>query len=98
MNAPVAELLSMTEAQARVFERIRLLSAEDVPVAAVTGRVLAEAARAAVDLPPFASSAMDGYAVRSADVPARLPVGFRIAAGRPAPRPLAPGEAMAIAT
>ena len=41
---------------------------------------------------------MDGYAVRAADTPGTLPVGFRIAAGLPAPRPLEAGEAMAIAT
>jgi molybdopterin molybdotransferase len=41
---------------------------------------------------------MDGFAVRAADTPGRLPVVFRIAAGRPATRALAPGEAMGIAT
>jgi molybdopterin molybdotransferase len=41
---------------------------------------------------------MDGFAVRSADVPARLPVVARIAAGRPAPGALEAGQAMAIAT
>ena len=51
-----------------------------------------------VDLPPFASSAMDGFALRAADTPGTLPVAFRIAAGRPATRGLAPGEAMGIAT
>jgi molybdopterin molybdotransferase len=51
-----------------------------------------------VDLPPFDSSAMDGFALRAADTPGRLPVVERIAAGRPARRPLASGEAMAIAT
>jgi len=62
------------------------------------GRVLAMDARAAVDLPPFASSAMDGFAVRAADTPGRLPVVARIAAGVPSDRALAPGQAMAIAT
>src|SRR5947199_166435 len=61
-------------------------------------RVLAEDAAAAVDLPPFPSSAMDGFAVRAADLPGTLPVVFRIAAGRPADRPLRAGEAMGIAT
>src|SRR5439155_24456785 len=51
-----------------------------------------------VDLPPFASSAMDGCAVRTADTPGRLPIVARIAAGVPAPRALAAGEAMGIAT
>ena len=68
------------------------------PVAAAAGRVLAEDVVARVDLPPFASSAMDGFAVRAADLPGRLPIVFRIAAGLPADRPLAPGEAMEIST
>jgi molybdopterin molybdotransferase len=41
---------------------------------------------------------MDGFAVRAADLPGRLPIVFRIAAGLPADRPLAPGEAMEIST
>ena len=60
--------------------------------------MLAAPARALVDLPPFASSAMDGFALRSADTPGRFPVVARIAAGSPAPRELQPGEAMGIAT
>jgi molybdopterin molybdotransferase len=94
----VGALLTMQEAQAQVLDRVRRLPAEDVPVADAAGRVTAEAGRAAVDLPPFASSAMDGYAVRAADLPGRLPVVAHIAAGRPAERPLAAGEAMAIST
>ena len=94
----VQELLAIDEALALVLGRVEPLPAEAVPVAAAAGRVLAAPALAAVDLPPFPSSAMDGYAVRAADVPATLPVVARIAAGRPAPRALAPGETMAIAT
>jgi molybdopterin molybdotransferase len=94
----MAELLSLAEAQARVLERVEPLAGEAVPVAGSAGRVVSEDARALVDLPPFASSAMDGFALRSADTPGRLPVVARIAAGVPATRPLAPGEAMAIAT
>jgi molybdopterin molybdotransferase len=94
----MAELLSLEEAQARVIARVQPLSSEPVAVADAAGRVLAEAARAAVDLPPFPSSAMDGFAVRVADTPGRLPVVARIAAGRPAGRELGPREAMAIAT
>jgi molybdopterin molybdotransferase len=94
----MAELLTMEEAQARVLERVRPLAPEPVALLEAAGRVLAELARAAVDLPPFASSAMDGFAVRAADTPARLPVVARVAAGRPAPRALSAGEAMAIAT
>ena len=88
----------MEEAQRLVLERVRPLHPERIRLDDAAGRVLAEPAVAVVDLPPFHSSAMDGFAVRAADTPGRLPVGFRIAAGRPAPRALEPGEAMAIAT
>jgi len=94
----MAELLSLEEALKRILERVTPLEPEAVTLAAAAGRVLAEDARAVVDLPPFPSSAMDGFAVRSEDTPGRLPVVARIAAGRPAPRPLEVGEAMAIAT
>jgi molybdopterin molybdotransferase len=93
-----AELLTREEAEARILERVRPLASEAVAVANAAGRVLAEDARSVVDLPPFPSSAMDGFAVRAVDTPARLPVSARIAAGAPAPRPLRAGEAMAIAT
>src|SRR6478672_6760514 len=94
----MADLLSFDEALARVLSYARPLPAERVAVDDAAGRVLAEPARALVDLPPFPSSAMDGFAVRSADTPARLPVVFRIAAGRPSADPLAQGQAMGIAT
>jgi len=94
----MSDLLALAEAQSRVLERAQPLEGEQVPVAHAAGRVLAEDARSLVDLPPFASSAMDGFAVRAADAPGRLPVVARIAAGVPAPRALAAGEAMAIAT
>jgi molybdopterin molybdotransferase len=94
----MAELLSLAEAQARVLERVTRLEGEPVPIADAGGRVLAEDARALVDLPPFPSSAMDGFAVRAEDTPGRLPVVARIAAGAPAARELAAGEAMGIAT
>jgi molybdopterin molybdotransferase len=94
----MAELLSLAEARTRVFERVAPLPAESVEVNEAGGRVVAEDALAAVDLPPFPSSAMDGFAVRSADTPGVLPVVANIAAGVPAPRALELGEAMAIAT
>jgi molybdopterin molybdotransferase len=94
----MAELLSLEEALKRILEQVKPLGPEVVPLAAGAGRVVFEDARAVVDLPPFASSAMDGFAVRSEDTPARLPVVARIAAGVPAPRSLGAGEAMAIAT
>jgi molybdopterin molybdotransferase len=97
----VGTLISVAEAQRLVLERAKPLESERVPVERAAGRVLAEPAAAAVDLPPFASSAMDGYALRAEDTagaPVTLPVVARIAAGAPAGRPLAAGEAMAIAT
>src|SRR5829696_29190 len=95
---PMTELLSIEQALARVLARARPLPAETVPIEAAAGRMLAEDVASHVDLPPFASSAMDGYAVRAADAPGRLPIVFRIAAGVPADRPLQPGQAMAIST
>jgi molybdopterin molybdotransferase len=94
----VADLLTVDDALAQVLARVRPLSAQPVSLEDASGRVLADDARAAIDLPRFPSSAMDGFALRAADVPGTLPVVARIVAGRPAPRPLAEGEAMAIAT
>jgi len=94
----MAELLSLADAQARVLERVTPLAGEPVPVADAAGRVLAEDARAVVDLPPFASSAMDGFALRAGDTPGRLAVVARIAAGVPVAHSLGAGEAMGIAT
>jgi molybdopterin molybdotransferase len=94
-------LISVVEAQQVVLEHAKRLDSERVPIERAAGRVLAEPAAALVDLPPFANSAMDGYAVRSSDTakpPTRLPVVAQIAAGTPVERPLAPGEAMAIST
>jgi molybdopterin molybdotransferase len=94
----VADLLSIAEAQLLILERAQPLPAETIELEEAAGRVLAEPAKAEIDLPPFASSAMDGYAVRAADTPGRLPVVARIAAGRPAVEELSPGTAMGIAT
>ena len=94
----VPELLTVDDAQARVLARARPLGLEAVPLEDAAGRVLAEDALAAIDLPRFDSSAMDGFALRSSDTPGTLPVVDRVAAGRPATRPLEAGEAMAIAT
>jgi molybdopterin molybdotransferase len=94
----LAPLLSLEEAQRRILDRVVPLPVEQVGLVEAAGRILAEAATASVDLPPFDASAMDGFAVRSEDTPGRLPVVERIAAGRPATRALAGGEAMGIAT
>jgi molybdopterin molybdotransferase len=96
----MADLLKLEEAQRLVLDRVRPLEAERVPVERAAGRVLAEAPAAATDLPPFPSSAMDGFAVRTSEAVAgaSLPIVARIAAGSPAGRPLGPGEAMAVST
>jgi molybdopterin molybdotransferase len=94
----VAALLSLEEAQRRILDRVVRLPFERIELAEAAGRILAEPATARVDLPPFDASAMDGFALRSQDTPGRLPVVERIAAGRPASRPLQAGEAMGIAT
>src|SRR3954447_2544452 len=94
----MADLLTIDEAQRLILEHARPLPAETVELEDAAGRVLAEPARAQIDLPPFPSSAMDGYAVRAADTPGRLRVQMRIAAGKPAAGALEPGQAMGIAT
>jgi molybdopterin molybdotransferase len=92
------ELLTVDDALARILERAEPLAPESVPLGDAAGRVLAEPALARTDLPPFPSSAMDGFAVRAADTPGELPIVARVAAGVPAAEPLAPSTAAAIAT
>jgi molybdopterin molybdotransferase len=92
------ELLTVEEALATILEHARPLPPEPIDIAAARGRVLREPAHAAVDLPPFPSSAMDGFAVRAAETPGELPLAFRVAAGRPPPGELPPGAAAGIAT
>jgi molybdopterin molybdotransferase len=94
----MAELLSLQDAIGQVLARAEPLEPTGLQVPEAAGRVLAEDAKAAVDLPPFPSSAMDGFALRGEDTPGRLPVVARIAAGAPATATLRAGEAMAIAT
>ena len=65
---------------------------------ALAGRVLTADVAAAVSLPPFSTSAMDGYAVRAAELgDGPVPIAFRLAAGDP-PRPLPAGAVAGIAT
>jgi len=94
----VASLLTVEEAHELVLQRARPLPAEVVPIVEAGGRVTADDIRARVDLPPFASSAMDGFAVRSADPPGTLRVVGESAAGRPYVAPVEPGLAVAIST
>ncbi|HZQ83035.1 MAG TPA: gephyrin-like molybdotransferase Glp [Gaiellaceae bacterium] len=94
----MADLPTIDEALALVLAHTRPLAAEEVTVADASGRYAAEDARAVVDLPPFASSAMDGYAVRAVDTPGELRVVGASAAGRPAQVALGAGEAIEIST
>ena len=96
MQAPeayIAELLAALEP----------LPAVVLPLAEAHGLVLAEDAAAALPVPPWTNSAMDGYAVRAADAagaglsPVVLPVGGDVPAGA-APAPLEPGTAQRIMT
>jgi molybdopterin molybdotransferase len=98
----VQDLVSLASAQRLVVEHARPLPAERVPIERAAGRVLAEPAAAAVDLPPFPSSAMDGFAVRAADT-GGAPVVLRVvagevAAGHPVAGPLPAGHALRIST
>ena len=93
--------LSVEEALAKILEGAAVTAPETVPIAAAAGRVLAEDVTARLTQPPFNSSAMDGYAVRSADLK-RLPVQLRLvgqaAAGHPYQGAVGPGEAVRIFT
>ena len=78
-------MLSVTEARARILAAFSPLGGEQIALENALGRVLAEPVTARVTQPPAAVSAMDGYAVRAADVaavPARLRVTQSIAAGQ----------------
>jgi molybdopterin molybdotransferase len=94
----VEELLTIHEALAVILERARPLSSEPVPLGQARGRVLAQAAVSLVDLPPFPSSAMDGFAVHAEDTPGTLPLTAHVAAGYPSSEPLDRGAAAVIAT
>src|SRR5271170_873198 len=96
-------LLTVDEALARIDDRVTsVVDCETVPLRAAAGRVLARDLVAAMNLPPHANSAVDGYAVAHADLSSdretELPVGGRAAAGHPLDRPIQPGEAIRIFT
>jgi molybdopterin molybdotransferase len=67
-------MLDVEEALALVLAAARPLAAERVGLEEAAGRVLAEDARSALDLPPFDRSAMDGFAVRAADTAQGVPL------------------------
>jgi len=98
-------MISVEEAQAKVLEGIGVLPAERVELIDALGRVLAEDVVSDIDVAPFDNSAMDGYAVRAADLagastetPVRLRVVEHVPAGAFPTVPVGPGEAVRIMT
>lgn len=98
-------MIALEEAQAKVNRDLSVPAPADMPVSESLGMVLAETVAADEAIPPFANTAMDGFAVRAEDTigaskehPVSLPVVATIAAGSVAPKPLASGEAMRIMT
>lgn len=99
------EHVEVDDARAIVLAACAPLPAQEIELDSALGRVLAEDVCAEQPLPPFDSSAMDGFAVRAADLDgadAERPVTLRLvdesAAGRPAGLTLETGQAIAIST
>jgi molybdopterin molybdotransferase len=93
----VADLIPISEARELVLAAARPLPAEDVALDRALGRVLAEDVRSPLDVPPFDSSAMDGYAL-AADGAGELRVVGEARAGHPAAARVEPGTAIRIST
>lgn len=96
-------LLSVAEAQARILDGVTAVTeTETLPQRAALGRVLAQDVSSPIDVPSHTNSAMDGYAVRAADLPAdgvtEFPVPGTSWAGRPWLTPIEPGQAVQIMT
>lgn len=98
-------MMTVEEARAAILARFSPLPAESIAVSEALGRVLAADATAGEDLPPFANSAMDGYAVLSADTagagaehPRRLTLIGEVPAGSVYPGSLQPGAVVRILT
>lgn len=95
-------MLTPPQALERVLGATPTLGAELVHLGCARDRVLARDVLASRDVPPFRNSAMDGFALRHADLadatPVTLPVAGTIAAGTAPPAPLASGTAVAIMT
>ena len=91
-------LITVGEARRRVLDRVLTPGSETVPVLFALGRVLAADVLARGDTPPFPSSAMDGYAIRSGPAGRRLTVAGESRAGAPSDRGPGPEEAIRIST
>jgi molybdenum cofactor synthesis domain-containing protein len=97
----VSAVIPITEAQAHVLSHCPPLAARAMPFREAIGAVLAEPVSAVEDVPPFANSAVDGYAVVAASVstaPVELVVVGEVAAGAHTDRVLLAGEAIRIMT
>src|SRR5258708_1931057 len=95
---PVMKLLPVDVARARMLAEIAALPAERVPLAWSIGRVLPDGGGGVRDEPPFAASAMDGWAVRAADCPGALKIVGESAAGHGYEGSVGAGEAVRIFT
>ena len=92
------KLMTVDAARAAMLAEAQALPAETVALADAMGRVLAADVAAARDQPPFTNSAMDGWALRSADAPGTLAIVGESAAGHGHAAPLGPGQAVRIFT
>ena len=77
-------MITVEEAHERLLASRPVPRTEKVPLSVAVGRVLGEPSLVApIDVPPFANSAMDGFAVRAADLPGRLRVTGEVANSGP---------------
>ena len=97
LGNPVS-LIPIAEARQLVLDCVRPLPAETVALGAGLDRVLAEDVRAHSDVPPFACSAMDGYAIHAGDSGRRLRLAGESRAGSPSGAALDPGDAVRVST
>ena len=92
-------MLTLEDASRRLLARAHPTEPETVGLADAVGRVLVEPkVIATVDVPPFANSAMDGFAIRSADAPGTLRIIGEVAAGQSELPTVAAGNAARIMT
>ncbi|MDP3852777.1 gephyrin-like molybdotransferase Glp [Phenylobacterium sp.] len=90
--------MSVEAARAAILAEASPLPVETIALGAAVGRVLARDVAAVRDQPPFTNSAMDGWAVRSADAPGTLRIVGESAAGHGYEGQVQPGEAVRIFT
>lgn len=97
LGNPVS-LIPIAEARQLVLDSVRPLSVETVPLAAALDRVLAEDLSARSNVPPFACSAMDGYAIHAGESGRRLRLAGESRAGAPSGTTIAAGDAIRVST